>query len=200
MKIEALIDEKHGNRIRIKFSELTEKDFMFGKNWKNFEGRERKNQYGDIVNNKGTHHFTLKVSDEQFMEDPLFEELVRRNFGTYELKPNPEYDQNETAHTIPIKFVYHHDPENPWKDPKVSVFNGRKLDDYEERDLMDLDRCRIIGGVVECHTFDGRKSCTLYLDNAVFEIEEMKREDIRDKYRARLAQHDESEDEPIPFN
>ena len=196
MKIEAIMDEKHGNRIHIKFSELGPNDFMYGEA-RNFEGRERR-KYGKVVNSKGNRSFTLKVSDEQFNEDPLFEELVRRNFGTWELKPNPEYEQYETSHAIPIKIRYAHDPENPWKDPAISTFDGEKMEDLLEEDLVDLDHYRLVGGTIECHTYDGEK-CSLYLDDGVFEIQKPQRENIRDKYRAML-QHDISEDEPIPFN
>lgn len=196
MKIEAIMDEKHNNRLHIKFSELTDKDFMYGEA-RNFEGRERRRN-GKVVNSKGNRSFTLRVSDEQFLSDPLFEELVRRNFGTWELKPNPEYEQYDTYHAIPIKIRYAHDPENPWKDPKISTFDGEKIDDLIEEDLVDLDHYKLMGGFIECHSYDGEK-CSLYLDDAVFEIQKPQRENIRDKYRAML-QHDKSEEEPIPFN
>ncbi len=200
MKIEAIMDEKHNNRLRIKFSELTDKDFMYGEQ-RNFSGRERRQKgTGKIVNSKGSRHFALKVTDEQFLSDPLFEELVRRNYPTWELKPNPEYEQYEVGHAIPIKIRYAHDPENPWKDPKISTFDGEKIDDLIEEDLVDLDHYKLLGGTVECHSYDGDTGkCSLYLDDAIFEIRKPQRENIRDKYRA-MIQHDESEEEPIPFN
>lgn len=196
MKIEAIMDEKHNNRLHIKISELKAEDFLFG-DWKNFEGRERR-RGGKVVNSKGNRSFALRIPQDIFMDDPLFEELVRRNMSFWELKPSEEYDQTDIAQAMTIKIRYSHDPENPWKDPKISTYDGEELDDLEENDLVDLDHYRLIGGTIECHSYDGEKT-SLYLDDAVFEIQKSQRANIRDKYRA-LLQRDESEDEAIPFN
>ena len=199
MKFEAVIDEKHNNRMHLKISELCDKDFLFG-DWRNFEGRERRNRgTGKIVNSKGNRNFAIRVPESIFMEDPIFQELVRRNYNFWELKPNPEYEQTETAYALVIKISYAHDPENPWKDPHISTFNHEDIEDLEEHQLVDLDHYRLLGATIECHTYDGEK-CSLYLDDAVFEIEPPRqRADIRDRYRA-LLNRDESEDEVIPFN
>jgi hypothetical protein len=200
MKFAAIMDEKHGNRLHIKITDIKAGDFLFG-DWKNFEGRERRRN-GKVVNSKGNRSFALSIPQEQFISDPLFEELVRRNMNFYELKPNDEYEPEDgvyqSQYAMTIKIRYAHDPENPWKDPRISTFDGSELEDLEESDLVDLDHYRLVGGTIECHSYDGER-CSLYLDDGVFEIEKQRRENIRDKYRA-LLHRDESDEEPIPFN
>lgn len=203
MKIESVINAKN-NKIYIHITELTKDDFMFGQRWRNFEGRERKKETKDgivkTVNSKGSRHFAIKISQEQFMSDPLFEELVRRNMYFTELKPNPDYDQEETMYAMEFKIGFQHDPNNEWKDPQISTFNGEEVEEYDEHNIEDLDHMMLVGGEIQCHTYESSTKCSLYIDELMLETNPpRKRESLREKYRAML-QHDESEDEPVPFN
>lgn len=202
MKIESLIDSKTG-KIHIHVTELTRNDFMYGQRWRNFEGRERKREVDGkmkTVNSKGNRHFAIKIPQDMFMNDPLFEELVRRKMYFTELKPNPEYEETETTYAMEFRIGFQHDPENAWKDPQISSFNGEEVEEYDEHNIEDLDHIMLTGGEFQAHTYESDTKCSMYIDEAMFTTNPpRKRESLRDKYRAML-QHDESEDEPIPFN
>ena len=204
MKIESLIDSKT-NKIHIHITELTKGDFMYGDRWRNFEGRERvrRDENGKvtkIVNSKGNRHFAIRIPQDLFMNDPLFEELVRRQMFIAELKPNPDFEQYDPCYALEFRIGFKHDPENKWKDPEITGYNGEEVEEYDEHNLVDLDHLTIIGGEIMAHTYESETKCSLYIEQLVVQTNPpRKRESLREKYRAML-QHDESEDEPIPFN